>query len=296
MKRRTRQPRWHKPNPGVCIVLAWLAASPALAGSRLLATGGAMPLEGSAGGGLVPWAVLSGTSTDEEHGPTLAQTFVDSRDYSLSNFGFSYNIRNRVELSFARQTLDIGTLTGALGFDPGDLSQDVFGVKVRLTGDAVYTRGPQISAGIMYKRNREFLIPSAVGASDDSDADYYVALTKVLLGGIAGHNTLLNLTVRSTRANQLGLLGFGGDARGSRSLVGEFSVAAFVNRHWAVGFEYRDKPDNLSFAAEDAWRDVFVGYFPNKRIAVVLARADLGSIAGLGNQTANYLSVQGSFR
>src|SRR5438874_9832371 len=35
---------------------------------RLLATGGATQIEGSAGGGIVPWAVLSGYATrSEEH-------------------------------------------------------------------------------------------------------------------------------------------------------------------------------------------------------------------------------------
>jgi hypothetical protein len=278
------------------VALAAIAlAGPAAGGGRLVATGGALPLEGSAGGGIVPWAVLSGTSTREEHGPTAAQTFVRSRDFALANTGFSYNFRNRVELGFARQTLDIGALTPALGFDPGDLGQDVFGVKVRLWGDAVYTTAPQIAAGVMHKRTREFLIPSAVGARDDRDEDYYVAMTKVFLGGALGRNGLVNLTLRSTRANQLGLLGFGGDAGNGRDVVVEFSAAAFANPHWAVGFEYREKPDNLGFAREDDWRDVFIAWFPGKHLSVVLARADLGSIAGLEDQTATYLSLSGSF-
>ena len=35
-------------------------------GGRLLATGGATMIEGAAGGGLVPWAVLAGYGTREE--------------------------------------------------------------------------------------------------------------------------------------------------------------------------------------------------------------------------------------
>ena len=41
--------------------------------------------------------------------------------------------------------------------------------------------------------------------------------------------------------------------------------------------------------------DLFVGYFPNKNLAVVLAYARLGEIATLDNQDGVYLSVQGSF-
>jgi hypothetical protein len=68
-----------------------------------------------------------------------------------------------------------------------------------------------------------------------------------------------------------------------------------LNPRWAVGVEYREKPDNLSFAGENDWSDLFVGYFPNKHLAVVLAYARLGEIAGLDHQDGVYLSLQGSF-
>lgn len=38
------------------------------AGERLLATGGVMQIEGSAGGGLTPWALIAGYGTREEIG------------------------------------------------------------------------------------------------------------------------------------------------------------------------------------------------------------------------------------
>lgn len=273
--------------------LVALAASPGYAGGRLLATGGGIPLAGAAGGGIVPWAVLSGYSADEEHGLTGAYTRVESNDYTLDAFALSYDFYNRVEVSASRQTLDIGSLTPALGFDPGDLKQDTLGVKVRLTGDAVFTRRPQVAVGVMHGKNTEFLIPSVVGARRDSDNDFYVAATKVWLTGPLKHMALLNVTLRSTRANQIGLLGFGGDLNDSRQTMFEMSAATFVNRKLAVGFEYRQKPNNLSFTKEDDWRDVFAAYFPNKHFAVVAAYADLGSIV-FPHQTGFYISFQGS--
>jgi hypothetical protein len=285
----------HGGGAAVLALVALFAAFQGLAaeGSRLIATGGALPLAGTAGGGIVPWAVLSGYSAREQHGPTGAYTRVESDDYALDALAFSYNLFNRVELSAARHDFDIGALTGALGFDPGELSQDVFGVKVRLTGDAVFTRRPQVAAGLLHKRNREFAIPAAVGARDDESVDYYIAATKVFLTGAFDRTVLLNVTLRSSDANQIGLLGFGGD-RGGRQALGELSVAMFVNRSLAVGFEYRQKPNNLSFAREDDWRDVFVAYFPTKRFAMVAAYADLGSIAGLPKQDGLYVSFLGS--
>ncbi|MBP8237471.1 MAG: DUF3034 family protein, partial [Pseudomonas sp.] len=95
--------------------------------------------------------------------------------------------------------------------------------------------------------------------------------------------------------NELGLLGFGGDRRDRHSVLKEGSVAVLFNPRWALGVEYREKPDNLNFAGESDWADLFLGYFPNKHLAVVLAYARLGEIATLEHQDGVYLSVQGSF-
>ncbi len=115
------------------------------------------------------------------------------------------------------------------------------------------------------------------------------------MGAAFGYNVVVNGGVRYSRANETGLLGFGGDRRDSRSLLKEGSVAVLFNPRWALGVEYREKPDNLSFAGESDWADVFLGYFPNKHLSVVLAYARLGEIATLDNQNGTYLSVQGSF-
>ena len=154
---------------------------------------------------------------------------------------------------------------------------------------------PQVSLGLQHKRQKDFLIPSLVGAQRDEDTEAYLAPSRLILGGAFGYNLLLNGGVRYSRANELGLLGFGGDWRDRRSLLKEGSAAVLFNPRWALGVEYREKPDNLSFAGESDWADLFLGYFPNKRLAVVVAYARLGEIATLDNQDGVYLSVQGSF-
>lgn len=262
---------------------------------RLLATGGATQIEGSAGGGLVPWAVLAGYGTRDGRSGTAFVTRVDTGDYRLDSIGAAYSFANRIEISYARQRFDLGTLQRTLMLPVAAFEMDVIGAKARLGGDLVYGHWPQIALGAHYKRQRDFAIPQAVGALDDSDVDVYLSATRLYLAGFAGRNLLLNATLRSTRANQTGLLGFGGDLDGGRDLVFEGSAAVLLDRHWALGIEYRQKPDNLGFAAEHDWRDVFVGWFPNKRVAVVAAWADLGSIATLPDQRAWYLSAQLSF-
>jgi hypothetical protein len=115
------------------------------------------------------------------------------------------------------------------------------------------------------------------------------------MGAAFGYNVVVNGGLRYSRANETGLLGFGGDRRDKRSVLKEGGVALLFNPHWAVGVDYREKPDNLSFAGENDWVDMFVGYFPNKHVSFVLAYARLGEIATLDDQNGTYLSIQGSF-
>ncbi|MBO9747962.1 MULTISPECIES: DUF3034 family protein [Xanthomonas] len=262
---------------------------------RLLATGGVSMIEGSSGGGIVPWATLSGYGTRDELGTVAFATHVDSGDYRLDVQGAALTVGNRLELSLARQRLDLGTLQDRLGLPWNALGQDVFGAKVRLAGDLVYGHAPQVSLGVQYKRLRNGTLPLAIGARDDHGTDIYVSASRLLLQGAAGYQLLLNGTLRATRANQAGLLGFGGDRRNSYRLVPEVSAAVVLSPSWAVGVEYRDKPNNLGFAREQAWADAFVAWFPNKHVSLTAAWADLGDIATLAHQRGPYLSLQVAF-
>jgi len=276
---------------GLCLCAELAAAGE----GRLLATGGATSLEGAAGGGITPGAVLAGYGERGEWGAEVFATRVETGDYRLDVAGVAAAYGNRIELSYARQRFDLGTLARDLRLPDNSLSQDVLGLKLRLAGDLIYDRLPQIALGLQHKRQRDFLVPSLVGAQRREDSEGYLAASRLILGGAFGYNLLLNANRRYSRANELGLLGFGGDRRDRHSWLKEGSVAVLLDRHWAVGIEYREKPDNLSFAGESDWADLFVGYFPNKNLALVLAYARLGEIATLDNQDGVYLSVQGSF-
>ncbi|MBX9764190.1 MAG: DUF3034 family protein [Pseudomonadaceae bacterium] len=276
-------------------VLSALLASSSWADGRLLATGGASSIEGAAGGGITPWAVLSGYGERGEWGADVFATRVETGDYRLDVAGVGVAFDNRIELSYARQRFDLGTLARDLNLPENSLSQDVFGLKMRLFGDLIYDQLPQVALGIQHKRQKDFLIPSLIGAQRSEDSEAYLTASRLLLGGAFGYNLLINGGVRYSRANELGLLGFGGDRRDRHSLLKEGSLAVLFNPHWALGIEYREKPDSLSFAGESDWADVFVGYFPTKNLALVLAYARLGEIATLDNQDGVYLSVQGSF-
>jgi len=276
---------------GVSGLLAGFAAH---AGDRLLATGGVTQIEGAAGGGLSAWALIAGLGTRDQIGASGFCTAVEPEDFKLTSCGLNVGLYDRVELSYARQRFDLGTTV------PGEsIRQDVFGVKVKLYGDAVFAQDslwPQISLGAQYKENKDFdFVPALLGARDGSDIDYYLAATKIWLAGIAGRTTLVNGTLRATRANQLGILGFGGDRKAGYSLEPEMSTAVFVTDHIVAGAEYRMKPDNLSVFEEDDYWDAFVAFIPLKNVSLTLAYVDLGNIADKADQRGWYASLQASF-
>jgi hypothetical protein len=262
-------------------------------GGRLLATGGVTQIEGAAGGGLVPWALIAGYGTRDQVGLTVYYTAADPTDFRLRAAGLAIGIHDRLELSVARQRFGLGSTV------PGEfITQDLVGLKLRLFGDAVFDQDrwwPQVAAGLMYKRNGDMSVPRLLGAKRDSDTDFYIAATKIYLAGLFGRNVLLNATVRATRANQLGLLGFGGDKNDDYQAMGEVSAGVFLHDRVLLGAEYRQKPDNLSAFREEEFYDVFLAFLPSKRASLTAAYTQLGQIADKKDQKALYLSLQLSF-
>jgi hypothetical protein len=266
-----------------------LPARGADAGDRLQWTGAVTQVEGSAGGGLVPWALIGGLETNAEVGATGFATDVSTGDFSLRAGGASIDVTDRVELSVARQRFDAGSVLPGL-----TLGQDIVGAKVRLVGDAVFAPDeylPQISLGAQWKHTLDFdQIPRAVGAARGADVDLYLTATKLYFAALDGRNVIVDLTLRRTRANQFGLLGFGGDGSGY-SYVPETSAGVLVTESVLLGAEYRDKPDNLRAFRENAAADVFLAWSPQKNVSVTAAWTDLGRIAGKAQQSGVYLSL-----
>ncbi len=259
-------------------------------GDRLLATGGAQQVEGAGGGGIVPWALIAGYGTNRQIGGSAFYTHVDTQDFKLDSYGLAVGFFDLLEVSVAKQEFDASSVVPGL-----KLKMDIVGAKLKVFGDAVYDQDsmlPQVSVGVQNKRNTNMAIPTAVGARSGSDTDFYVSATKLWLAGFMGRNVLGNLTLRATRANQMGLLGFGGDKKNSRSLQPELALAVLLTDNLALGAEHRWKPDNLGAFKEEDFSDVFLAWFPHRNFAVTLAWARLGTIAGKPKQDGTYLSVQ----
>jgi hypothetical protein len=181
-------------------MLCVLTASPVWAGSKILATSGATQIEGAAGGGLVPWAVIGGYGSDNEWGAAASLTRIGLPDFQLGTAGVYAGFDNRFELSFAQQTLQVDNLDRVI-------EQQVYGAKARLYGDLIYTLWPQMTVGLQHKVNlNQFVIPGA----EAEGTDFYFSASKLYLHAIFERNLLLNGTVRYTDANEVGFLGFTG--------------------------------------------------------------------------------------
>lgn len=280
---------------------------------KLLLTGGVSSVEGAAGGGISPWAVIGSNATAGEIGVSAYGSRVVTQDYGLNGYGVALGLDDRVELSLARQDLDTGVTGVALGLPDLHLKQTIVGVKARVAGDAVLESDslmPQIAVGAQFKSLDSSGLDGtldALGASR-SGADYYVSATKLFLA----QGVLVNATLRATKGNQNGLLGFGatlGGADNGYSYLPELSVAYLLRKNVAVGFEYRAMPNKLETAGRaaglgdglkaDDWKDLFIAWAPSKNVSLTAAYVDLGRIVPATTagrtQTGFYLSGQLAF-
>jgi hypothetical protein len=274
---------------------AWADGESPTMNGKLLLTGGVSEVEGAAGGGLTPWAVIGGNGTASQVGANAHETYTRTQDFALNTYGATVGVANRVEVSVARQDFNTRDAGKALGLGANfKFSQDIIGLKVRLLGDAVLDQDtwvPQVSAGVQLKHNENGAVVKAVGARSNSGTDLYISATKLLLA----QSILLNGTIRLTKANQFGLLGFGGDKSNAYHPEVEVSAGYMLSRHVIVGAEYRTKPNNLGFAREQNVYDAYVAWAPTKYVSLTAAYVDLGDIATFVRQRGYYLSLQGGF-
>jgi hypothetical protein len=289
---------------------AWVPGSAYADTGKLLLTGGVSSIDGAAGGGLTPWAVIGSNATDGETGIAANLTRVATTDYGLTTYGAVLGFHNRFELSLTHQDFAAGITGGGLGVPGLHLRQNILGVKAKVAGESVLDSAslmPQIAVGLEFKSLESSGLDAtlaALGASK-TGTDLYVSATKLLLA----QGIVLNGTLRATQANQNGLLGFGGKLGGahdSMQLMPEFSAAWLLNRHVALGAEYRAMPNNLQDAGRAAglgeglrssdWKDLFVAWAPTKNFSLTFAYVDLGLIAPATTanrrQTGGYLSAQ----
>ena len=280
---------------------------------KLLLTGGVSSIDGAAGGGLSPWAVIGSNATDDEIGASAYISTLRTNDYGLNFYGAVVGFKDRFELSVGQQDMDTRNTGVLLGLPGLYLKQTIVGAKVKVAGDAVLdsdTLMPQIAVGLQYKTlANSGLNPTldALGAKR-TGIDVYVSATKLFLA----QSLLVNATLRATKANQNGLLGYGatlGGGENSYSLQPELSIGYLVTKNIVIGAEYRTMRNKLEKAGAAAglgnglrssdWKDIFVAWAPTKNVSLTLAYVDLGVVVpattAARKQQGVYASAQLAF-
>ena len=282
---------------------------------KLLLTGGVSSIDGAAGGGLTPWAVIGSNATDGEIGGSAYISNLGTKDFGFNFYGAAVGVKDRFELSIGQQDMDTRATGTALGLPGLHLKQTILGAKVKVAGDAILdsdTLMPQIAVGLQYKTLGNTGLNGTLDAlgAKRSGVDLYVSATKLFLG----QSLLLNATLRATKANQNGLLGYGatlGGSENSYSLQPEFSIGYQVSKNVVVGAEYRTmrnklvKAGNTAFATNtgplrsEDWKDIFIAWAPTKNVSLTLAYVDLGVVVpattASRKQQGVYVSAQLAF-
>ncbi|MBP7484182.1 MAG: DUF3034 family protein [Aquabacterium sp.] len=284
------------------LALSALLPLAAHAGDRLLGTGGVTSVEGAGGGGLTPWATIAGTGSANQTGGVAFATRLETNGrYRLDVVGAALGWHDRLEVSASRWTFDLADVV------PGKtIAMDVLGAKIKVLGDAVYDQDswvPQVSLGAQYKVNESDALVKSLGAQSSRGVDVYASATKLWLGAAAGRNVLASVTTRMTKANQFGLVGFGGPRSQAYQLKLEGSVGLMLRDDLVVGAEIRQRPNNLQVdddAATLAYKenmahDVYIAWFPCRGGSITAAWVNLGNVVSKADQMGWYLSGQWNF-
>ena len=284
------------------VALALVHAGAHAETDKLPLTGGVTSIDGAAGGGLTPWAVIGTNATEGEFGVAATASVVSTRNYTLQVQGLQLAYDDRLEVSLAHQDFATEATGRALGLPGLHLRMDILGAKLRVLGDAILDSDrwlPQVAVGVEVKDTYAGgLKPTlqALGAHTNG-FDFYVSATKLFLA----QGILVDATLRATKANQNGLLGFGATDHDKYRLEPEVAVAWLANRKLALGAEYRRKPDNLNPSVlgaglkEDDWFDVFAAWAPTRNVSLTVAWVQLGRIVpavATKKQDGGYASAQ----
>ena len=255
-------------------------------------------IDGQAGGGLVPWALLSS-------GPTVAITHLGTSNLDINSVAVNTSFANMVEVSYARNMLNVASPALSAANSTTD-NVDNLGLKVKLNdmSDSM----PQFALGLVYKNasgNLANYLNTNLGINKSS-TDVYAAASKIV--NIGGKNVLLNGVLRATKADQMGLLGFGGGttagAKTSYSIVPELSAEIFVADNVILGAEYRAQPSNGVAGTDgvlhqNAAYDLNIVYVASKNFTLTAAYANLGQVApgvtNTGKQNGMLLQGQVNF-
>lgn len=273
---------------------------------KVLATGGVSMIDGAGGGGITPWATITGYATRDGINGDVHYTYANLPNYALNSLGVAVGFWDRFELSYTKQILTTGSTFNTVGLvtdttssagggaageattaggegdestNPGiepfntTIKMDVYGAKIRVFGEAIYDSDnliPQVAIGAFYKDNENTDLLKTLKANKAKDWEAYISATKIFFP----INTLINITARYTAANQTGLVGFGGPDGDEKEIRPEISLAYLLRKDTVIGMEWAQHGDNLN------GQSVQLGSIDATEAGPALQATGLGGLSG----------------
>ena len=170
----------------VAVLLAATAAAPAIADTgKLRLTGGVSTIEGAAGGGISPWAVIGGPGAEGQLGLAAHVSRAETQDYGLTAYGVTAGINDRLEarvrcpeIPGLQPTLSCSTVRlgekvlkskpNIIGTDGLKILATQAGKSAKLFGREIFRiRQPKVSCFLQFDLRRRLISPHLVNSVID---------------------------------------------------------------------------------------------------------------------------------
>jgi len=253
-------------------------------------------VEGTGGGLIVPMAYLvnpgpEGTTVGM---PAVSTTFLGMSGPNLLSFAVSETLFRRVELSYALNRFDLGSLPRVLtkaGLDVHRHEVYMHNFNIRgliLEENSFGLPLPSVVAGIQFKVNGGIEgidnslngTLSSIGFEKRNGVDYTLHFSKTFADLAFGRPVIATIGLRNSSASNIGYTGF---SDGCDTTL-EINVACLVTDKLAVGYEYRQKNNPYSridgiIEDEDDWHVLRAAYAVNDQLTVAAGWAYMGPVA-----------------
>ncbi|KPJ53211.1 MAG: hypothetical protein AMS16_05505 [Planctomycetes bacterium DG_58] len=269
-------------------------------------------IEGVPGAPITPMAYLANPGPEGTRigMPTLSLTGVSLGSKWLGVFAYNQTFFRRVEVGYAYNYFDLGSL-------PADVKK-VAGLNIRdhVQLHHVNLRGllveedsyglplPALTFGVHFKHNSGIRqidrklggYLRAFGYEKASGVDLTLTGTKMFPELALGKPLILTAGLRNSCAAQIGYLGFGDD----RETTFEGSVAVLPRKDLLVAYEFRQKSNPyhtfpVLIGREQNWHSVSASWIVNDRLTVTGMLGSFGTIANSRADLVGGLQVKYEF-
>lgn len=252
-------------------------------------------IEGVGGVAITPTAYLvnPGPKGTKVGLPSASFTYVNLGQKSIQSFAVTQTFFGRVELGYAINRFDLGTLGDALNKASSsyDIREDVylhhFNVRALLIEENSFGLPlPAITAGVHFKVNSGIASINkelggalgSIGYSRSNGVDYTLTASKTF-ANVFGRPMIVSAGLRNSAASQIGYLGFADHC----ATTVEGNVIYLLTDNLALAYEFRQKKNpydrlNNLIGDEDNWHTIAVGYVFNEHLTVSAGWGHFGNV------------------